>query len=226
MSVPRQLPLALELPPSRAGEDFLVADCNREAVRWLDRWPDWPSPALVLHGPHGCGKTHLAHIFAGRIGGAPIDHGALAREEPFFLPAPAALVVDDADRAVEAGLEEQLLHLYNRTAERGGHLLLVGECATARWPIRLPDLRSRLLATPQAGIGAPDEALLGALLVKLFADRQLKIDDDVILYALPRIERSFAAARRLAAALDEAALGRRRLTMSLVRAVLKEQGAT
>lgn len=223
---PRQLPLPLEHRPSVAGEDFLVAECNLEAVNWLDRWPDWRTPALVLHGAPGCGKTHLAHVFLDRCKGTIVDHHALATDETIDAAALAsACVVDDADRVVAAGLEIPLLHLYNAACERGGSLLLTAEAPPARWPIALADLRSRLNAATPVGIGTPDEELIAALLVKLFADRRLQVTQDVVLYALPRMDRSFAAARRLVADLDRVALGRRRkVTIPLLREVLGRPG--
>src|SRR5512144_473734 len=218
----RQLPLPLEYRPSLAGEDFLVAPCNRNAVCWLDRWPDWPTRALLAHGSSGCGKTHLAHVFLDRCRGMLVDQGALGLDQTIDVAArSAACIIDDADRAVKEGLEVPLLHLHNALVERGGSLLLTAKEAPARWPIRLADLRSRLNAANSVGIGSPDDELIAGVMVKLFADRQLMVDDEVIRYALPRIERSFAAVRRLVAELDAAALERRqKITLPLIRSVL------
>lgn len=202
-------------------DNFLVAAPNREAVLWLDRWPDWPSPALAIHGPPGCGKTHLAHVWRARSGAELITPGDLAGGQPVdLLGERNAVVIEDADRLTYD--EEALLHLYNVAGERRGHLLLTGRLPPARWRIALDDLRSRLTAAPAVAVGAPDDALLGALLVKLFADRQLVVGEEVLAYTLARMERSFDAARRLVAALDEAALaGRRNITVPLAREVLK-----
>ena len=116
-----------------------------------------------------------------------------------------------------------MLHLYNRIAERGGSMLLTAEAPPSRWPIRLADLASRLRAAPVAAIGLPDDALLGGLLVKMFADRQLAVTPDVVSFLLPRMERSFAAARALVQRLDAAALAEHRtVTVRLARAVLWE----
>jgi DnaA regulatory inactivator Hda len=214
----RQLPLDLGHRPALGVADFLVAPPNQEAVAWLDRWPDWPAPALVLAGPAGSGKTHLAHVFAARAGAVQIAAAALvvARVPDLLGGAPAA-ALDDAERAEE----EAFLHLYNVLAERGGHLVVLAREPPARWGIRLADLRSRLLAAPVARLLPPDDALLSAVLVKLFADRQLQVGEAVIAYLLARIERSFAAAQAAVAALDRAALAaQRRVTVPLVRAVL------
>jgi chromosomal replication initiation ATPase DnaA len=138
---------------------------------------------------------------------------------PTLLGKSRAVAIDDAEGADE----KALLHLYNMLAERQGHLLLAACEPPARWTIRLADLRSRLLAAPAVAVDAPDDALLGAVLVKLFADRQLRISEDLIPYLLPRIERSFAAAQDIVAALDRAALaGRRAVTVRLARDLLNQ----
>jgi len=219
-----QLPLDLGHLPALGREDFLVAASNEAAVRWLERWPAWPQPALALYGPPGAGKTHLAHVFAARVRATDavtvfIEPTALQVDAvPTLVGAAHAIVVDDAARAPE----QALLHLYNLIAERHGHLLIVAQEPPSRWPIALADLRSRLLAAPAAALSAPDDALLGAVLVKLFADRQVAVGADVIAYLVARIERSFAAAREVASALDAAALAEKRpITVPLARRVLK-----
>jgi chromosomal replication initiation ATPase DnaA len=218
----RQLVLPFGTPASLTGEDFLVAAPNAEAVQCLQRWPDWRSTALTLWGPTGCGKTHLSHVFLARSEGMLVSHEALAFDQAIDVAARATVcIVDDADQAVAEGFEKPLLHLHNTLGERGGHLLLTAQTPPVRWQIGLADLRSRLLAADAVGIGTPDDQLIAGVLVKLFADRRLKVDEEIILYALPRIERSFAAARRLVADLDAAALGqRRKLTVALLREVL------
>jgi chromosomal replication initiation ATPase DnaA len=134
-----------------------------------------------------------------------------------LLGAARACVVDDADRA----LAKPLLHLYNLVAERGGRMLLTSREPPARWPGLLADLRSRLTAAPVVALAMPDDALLAALLVKLFADRQLAVSEEVVLFLLRHMERSFEAARHLVADLDAAALrDHRRITIPLARVAL------
>ena len=224
MSGSLQLPLDFEHRPSLTGEDFLVAERNRDAVIWLDRWPDWPTPALVIHGPAGCGKTHLVHVFLARSGGRRLSILDMSADEPRDLIEDIpACVIEDAERFIKAGLESALLHLYNALKEAGGQLLLTSRRPPSRWPVQLADLRSRLNAATAVRIGAPDDTLMQAVVVKLFADRQLKVDQDVVTFMLARMERSFEAARELVARIDEAALKERRnITVRLVRGVLKD----
>jgi chromosomal replication initiation ATPase DnaA len=207
--------------PAFGADDFLVAPSNETAIAWLDRWPDWPGPALVLHGPPGCGKTHLAHVWQARSGAPSLDAAALTiATVPDLLGAATAVVVDGAERAAE----RPLLHLANLVAERGGHLLLTAPEPPSRWRTVLPDLRSRLLAMPAIEVRPPDDALIGAVLLKLFADRQLTVGEDVVAFLIRHMERSFAAARRLVAAVDQAGLAEKRpITVPLVRAVLAQE---
>ncbi len=214
-----QLPLDLGHRPLLGGADFLVTDCNAEAAAWLDRWPAWPAPALCLFGPAGAGKTHLAHMFAERTGAVLLAARALSLGQVPDLAVQPAVVVEDADRGV---LEVALFHLYNACKEAGTRLLLTARLPPARWPLTLPDLRSRLNAAPAVPIRPPDDALMAALLLKLFADRQLKVGQDVLAYALPRLERSFAAIQHFVAQLDALALAERRpITVPLARRVLE-----
>ena len=218
-----QLSLAFRHRPSVAGEDYLIGTANAEAIRWLNRWPRWPAPALAIHGPPGCGKSHLVHAFIHRTGGRLVEAGALAGADPATLAGCApCLAVDDADMAVGLGLSQPLLHLYNSVREAGCHLILTGQQPPARWPIPLKDLSSRLISCPAVGIGAPDDSMIAAVLVKLFADRQLRPDETVIQFTVQRMERSFDAARRLVARIDAQSLAsRRNITVPLVRSVLE-----
>ncbi len=220
----QQLPLGFEHRPALSDEDFLVAPCNRQAVDWIDLWPRWPAPALIVNGPAGCGKTHLARAFMEKSGAVALTLEDLdSGEPPDLLGAHRACVVEDVDSLLK--LEEQLLHLYNTVKETDRHMLLTASKPPARWNIALPDLRSRLVAAPSADIGSPDDALIAAVLVKLFADRQLKVDGEVVDFMLARMERSFDGARRLVRAIDESALARRRnITVPLVSQVLRGMG--
>lgn len=219
-----QLALGLSLPTSWAREDFLVAEGNEAALTALDSWPHWPgqASAFVLHGPEGCGKTHLAHIWSAGSGAKIVGPEAVTVAAVDGL-AQQALVVDDADRGTDA---DALFHLVNLMRERRHGLLLTGAKPPALWAFTLPDLMSRLKAMPAAGIEEPDDSLLAAVLVKLFSDRQLQIGEGLVTYLVPRIERSFHAARHWAAALDAAALAENRaVTVALARKLLEQQDA-
>lgn len=219
-----QLTLDLGHRPALGREDFLVAPSNEVAVAWIDRWSARPWPMLAIHGPAGSGKSHLVRVWQSLGGARLLAHDDLDRLDPVALTERSpALALDDADAALEAdpARQEALLHLYNVVVERRGHLLLTARSAPRHWPITLPDLRSRLRAVQTAELGAPDDALIEALLVKHFADRQIGVSAEVVRYLLPRMERSFAAVRDLVDRLDRAALGAKRaITVPLARSVL------
>lgn len=206
-----QLTLDLALPPpTYARQDFVVADGNRQALAWIDRWPDWPAPALSLNGPSGCGKTHLGRIWAARsnaivMTGADLDGMSVADLTSLAATSPA-IVIEGAERAPERGL----FHLYNLMRERGGFLLLISAEPPARWSIVLPDLASRLRAAPAVAVAPPDDELLGSIILKQLADRQLHAGPGVVQYLVSHMERSAEAARRVVAALDRRALTERR----------------
>ncbi len=206
-----QLTFDLALPPpTYAREDFVVAAGNREALAWIDRWPDWPAPALALGGPPGCGKTHLGRIWAARSGARTIDGAALEGKSVADLAelaaASPAIVIEDADHAPERAL----FHLYNLMRERRGHLLLIASALPAHWTIALPDLASRLRAAPAVAVAPPDDELLGSIILKQLADRQLHAGPGVVHYLVSHMERSAESARRVVAALDLRALAERR----------------
>ena len=206
-----QLILDLALPPpTYAREDFVVADGNREALAWIDRWPDWPAPALSLNGPTGCGKTHLGRIWAGRSGavvlsGTDLEGKSVADLTDLAAISPA-IVIEQAEHAPERGL----FHLYNLMRERGQYLLLISVEPPARWSIALPDLASRLRAAPAVAVVPPDDDLLGSIILKQLADRQLHAGAGVVQYLVSHMERSAEAARRVVAALDRRGLTERR----------------
>lgn len=185
---------------SAAGEsDFFVSDANRDAVGMLDRWGDWLQPRLLLTGPPAAGKSHLARVFAARS---------------------SAIIHDDLDRHRD---EETVFHAWNAATEEHP-LLLVARTPPRDWGIGLPDLASRLAATPAVTIQSPDDALLAAVLAKQFRDRGLAVGPDVVGWLTTRIERSFAAAATAADMLDQAALAQgRAITVPLARGVLEAQ---
>jgi len=219
-----QLPFDFAATPSYADEDFLIAASNAAAHGWVQRWPDWPGRGLAIFGPSGCGKTHLGQIWRRRAPAAQATGSDIERAEPpAILGDAAALLIDDlTPSALSSAAEQHLFHLYNLLAERQGHLVICADEAPARWPVRLADLRSRLNALPAVAIEQPDDGLLQMLLAKLFSDRQLTVDSGVIEYASRRIERSFAAARKLVDDLDRAALtAQRKPSLALLRELLQ-----
>jgi len=217
---PRQLALSLEHAESFAREDFLSGPSNTAALALVETWPDWPARAVVLVGPAGSGKSHLASIWASRANARYLLARALKQAKLPAALANGALVVEDL--APGAFDERALFHLINLAREEAAYLLLTARSAPAGWPVAILDLESRLKALPIVTLSAPDDALLRAVLLKLFADRQLEVDEQLLGYVATRIERSFAAARAVVAQLDQEAMRRQRpLTRSLAADVLR-----
>jgi chromosomal replication initiation ATPase DnaA len=211
--------LAFDLPSAEAmtRADFFVAPSNALALQTVEGWRHWPGRKLLLIGPEGAGKTHLAHVWAGLAGAVILSAERLAEVDVAEL-ASRAVVVEDADR-VGAG-EAQLFHLHNLVTATDA-LLLTARTPPRDWGLRLPDLISRMQATPLAQLDAPDDALLSAVLVKLFADRQVAVPANLIPYLVSRMPRSIGAARGLVAALDAMALAAGRpITRALAGEVL------
>ncbi len=224
-----QLSLDLGLRSGHGREDLAISESNRVAVDWIERWPDWPGGRLALHGPAACGKSHLCAIWRQASGALAVAPALLAEAEPFDLLGPATAVcceIDDLTFLRQPALQRKLLHLLNMLDERDGSLLLTASAPPNRWPVQLPDLRSRLATVPAVAIEPPDEVLLTQVLTKLFHDRQLKVGPRVIQYLVNRMERSLDAALRLVAAVDsEAMAARREVRLPLVREVLAREQA-
>lgn len=214
----RQLALPLPIAAGFDLGDLLEDASNADALAWLRRPAAWPGGRLAVFGPAATGKTHMLRGLAAARGWPAID-GLSLRGLPDLPPGPG-LVLDDADCAPE---EEALLHLLNLAAERGQALLLAGREAPARWPVALPDLRSRLRAMTAAAVRPPGDALLAALLRRHFRLRQLRVDGALQDWLLARLPREAAAMAEAAARLDRAALAAGgRVTRALARAALAE----
>jgi chromosomal replication initiation ATPase DnaA len=215
---PRQLALALDHTESFAREDFLSGSSNAVALALIDAWPDWSHRMVMLTGPEGSGKSHLAAVWAQAAGARFLAARELEETNVPSALATGALVVEDI--AAGAFDERVLLHLLNLAREQGAFVLLTARPAPVTFAIR--DLASRLKALPVVAIMPPDDALLRAVLVKLFADRQLAVDEGLIGYVATRIERSFAAARAVVARLDQEAMRHKRpLTRAFAAEVLR-----
>lgn len=224
----RQLTLDLTTPPAHARADFLPAPSNQAALDMIDAPQNWPQGRMLLIGPEGAGKSHIAAFWAAENGARRLRAAALRPENADHLAAEGgALVIEDADRAGRAaGAEQALFHLWNLCGPRDCLLLLTSRTAPRDWGLVLPDLRSRMDAMPQVRLQPPDESLLAAVLVKLFADRQQNVPADLIGWLVLHMDRDLGLARRLVSALDRAAMADKRpITRRLAAEILDNLSA-
>lgn len=224
-----QLPLDLEFLTVQGKENFHVGRSNQEAVGWIDRWPNWPAPALILNGPAASGKSHLCAAWTNHVLEKTNEHVVfirpemlLSRDAEDIAATGKHLVIESLDLWIgEREAETTLFHLYNIFKEENRSMILSARMAPAHLDFVVNDLASRLRAAPVAAIHAPDDMLLGSVLIKQFSDRQLKVSNDVIKYILPRMERSFIAARDIVVMADKLALAQKsKITVPLMRQVL------
>jgi chromosomal replication initiation ATPase DnaA len=216
---PRQLPLDLPHDAALGREDYLVGKSNQAAFELLERWPEWPSPVIILAGPVGSGKTHLVEAFRDETGADVIQARDLTEAGVSALVSAPACVVEDAHRGVN---NTALFHLLNAARQAGKTVLITSRTWPASWKISLPDLLSRLRAATPVEVLEPDDDLLRRVLVKLFADRQIAVDIGVVDYLVVRMERSLEVALRAVDAIDREALaGRVKITKPLAGRVLE-----
>jgi len=222
MQAKTQLTLDFEHRAALGYEDFLVTDVNIQAVHCLDTWQQWIGGMLLIIGPLGCGKSHLSAVFCQATGAKFISDKELDDSKGIEC-ASAFSIFENCDQGLTVNREEALLHLFNSVKEQNARLLLTAKTPPSRWNIKLKDLSSRMNTVTQIAIKEPDDALMTALLVKLFADRQLKIDAPIIDYIIKRIERSFDAARTLVEFIDMKAMQTHRsLSVQFVGQMMRE----
>lgn len=222
--MPRQLPLSLPHRAAMTRADFLVGESNRAAIAAIDAWPHWPAPVTLIVGPPGSGKSHLVEIWRTASGAVVTPADRLGDVEA--LTGRVAIAVEDLHHSPLD--EPALFHLVNRAAERGAALLMTSRKWPSALPLKLPDLASRLRAARPVELGAPDDALLRQVLIKLFADRQLSVDAQVVETIALRMERSLDAAGAIVAELDREALAAgspvtRRMAISLLARIFDGQ---
>lgn len=221
MNASAQLVLDLVPRPAYGRDEFLVSASNKDAVAWIDRWPDWSvaTPGINVFGGAASGKTHLAAVWRGRAQANWVDAPIPTAEAvPGLLGDARHMVIDGLD---ETWPGEPVLHLYNVVVERGGSVLVLTRAPLARLRLMPPDLASRLATLPAVELGFPDDALIIGVMSKLFRDRQMQVGRDVLEYVASRMQRSLAAAARLVDQLDATSLSEGRpITLPLARQAL------
>jgi chromosomal replication initiation ATPase DnaA len=192
--------------PALGRDDFLVTDSNVAAVALVDNWPAWPTPAVLLVGPAGSGKSHLVEVWRQRSNAARISATDLTVELAPSLLTTNALAIEDTKSGID---ERGMFHLLNLAKQQNGSVLITSQMLPETWGVALPDLQSRLRAIPVVEILPPDDTLLRGVLVKLFFDRQIAAEESTISFMITRMPRSLGAARMLVAEIDRRAMEER-----------------
>jgi chromosomal replication initiation ATPase DnaA len=218
-----QIPFDLGHRTAMGRDDFLIAPNNQDAVAWIDLWPDWSAPVLVIYGPVASGKSHLAAVWSEKTNAACVRPDTLNDESIRHIASAAKhIILEDADKLIgNVEAEKGLFHLYNLFKEEKRSVLLTLVEPPVRRSFALPDLASRLRAAPAVAIREPDDILLGSILVKMFNDRQLRVGQDVVNYIVSHMERSFEEARRIVEATDNKTLVEKRsISVPLIKEIL------
>jgi chromosomal replication initiation ATPase DnaA len=219
----KQIPFDLGHRTAMGREDFLIAPSNQDAVAWIDLWPEWPAPVIILYGPVASGKSHLAAVWGERANAACVNPKTLNDSSIRDIASAARhIILEDADNLIgSVEGEKGLFHLYNLFKEEKRSVLMTLQEPPIRRSFAVPDLASRLRAAPAVSIREPDDALLGSILVKLFSDRQLRVSQDAVKYILSHMERSFEEARRIVAEADSRAMiEKRAVSVPLLKEIL------
>ena len=217
-SLSKQLILDLRTIPSMGREDYYVSKSNEEAVKWVDKWPEWLTFGFVVVGPSGAGKSHLANVLKYFSRGILIKNSDIRDKNIMELSDNSCLILEDIDTNLS---EINLLHLFNFLLENNSKIMITSKIPIKKLSIKLADLKSRLLSLSQVNLGLPDDTLLSRVIIKQFSDKGVKIDMEVVNYLLRRMDRSFLSANGLVAKIDFASIqSSRKITIPFVRELL------
>lgn len=227
MASSEQIPLDLSnTGTAYEREDFWVSPSNSEAVAWIDKWPEWHSPALVVMGPIASGKTHLLKVWKNKTNAQEIaTDETMEKSSELFIEQRSSAVALDGLANIVGNIEKEkmLFHIYNSLKENNGSIFITSQTPVKDYEFMLPDLKSRLMAATAVTITSPDENLMAIMLMKIFSDKQLFVPQEVINFIVPRIERSFKSVKELADKLDYMSLsGKKPITIPLVKSIVSD----
>ena len=217
-SLSKQLILDLRTIPSMGREDYYVSKSNEEAVKWVDKWPEWLTFGFVVVGPSGAGKSHLANVLKYFSRGILIKNSDIRDKNIMELSDNSCLILEDIDTNLS---EINLLHLFNFLLENNSKIMITSKIPIKKLNIALADLRSRLLSLPQVNLGLPDDKLISRVIIKQFIDKGVKVDMEVVNYLLKRVDRSFSSINNIVSTVNMASIqSSRKITVPFVRKLL------
>ena len=207
---PSQIPLSFDVTPSKGRDDLIISQSVEGAITIIDQWPNWPSHLVVLAGPTGSGKSHIAHIWQQKSDALEVKLSS-GTDNLVEMVKTTPVLIENIDQLLASSNadETKLFHLLNSAKEAGSFVLMTARSWPASWKVQLPDLASRIKAATIVEISEPDEQLLTKVIFKLFADRQVEIDEKTVNYLVMRMERSLAVARDIVEAMDQLALSKK-----------------
>jgi len=217
-SLSKQLILDLRTIPSMGREDYYVSKSNEEAVKWVDKWPEWLTFGFVVVGPSGAGKSHLANVLKYFSKGILIKNSDIRDKNIMELSDNSCLILEDIDTNLS---EINLLHLFNFLSENNSKIMITSKIPIKKLNISLADLRSRLSSLPQVNLGLPDDKLISRVIIKQFTDKGVKVDMEVVNYLLKRVDRSFSSINNIVSMVNMASIqSARKITVPFVRKLL------
>ena len=217
-SLSKQLILDLRTIPSMGREDYYVSKSNEEAVKWVDKWPEWLTFGFVVVGPSGAGKSHLANVLKYFSRGILIKNSDIRDKNIMELSDNSCLILEDIDTNLS---EINLLHLFNFLSENNSKIMITSKIPIKKLNISLADLRSRLSSLPQVNLGLPDDKLISRVIIKQFTDKGVKVDMEVVNYLLKRVDRSFSSINNIVSMVNMASIqSARKITVPFVRKLL------
>jgi chromosomal replication initiation ATPase DnaA len=220
-----QLSFSLPKKETLDRDNYFVSQANQGAVSLIEDWINWPSRKLILVGSEGSGKTHLGHLWASEVGATIINATTLMEQQISELSKAPVLVEDINEIQRNQPVEIVLFHLHNLLYSEGHSLLMTSQILPGRLSFSLEDLQSRIEASTIAKLHPVDDDLLGAILIKMFADRQIHFSDKLLTYVLSRVERSYTAAKLFVEEVDSKAMAESRVIgKKLVRDILEARG--
>ena len=169
-------------------ENFFVSNSNLEAFEILNNWPKWIKKFINLYGEKYSGKSHLAKIFELKSTCLNISEKNFTEEILIKFKTKQSLIIEDYQNNISENL---LYSLINIVEQENKYLLITSEKPINEFNYKLNDLVSRLNNFLYIKLGAPDDELIYALIVKNFSDRQITIDKKLIDYIIKRIDRSY-----------------------------------
>jgi chromosomal replication initiation ATPase DnaA len=201
-------------------EDFYVSANNFKAYKLIESWPKWSSKFVNIFGPSGCGKTHLANIFKQKINSFFIKASDLNNDSLSAIKIKECLIIDDYKNNVD---EKLFYSILNQCLLSNQYIIINSLKSIQSFEFKLNDLKSRFSSFVAIGIGLPTDELIKVIISKNFSDKQVKIDEKLLVYILKNIDRSYEGIFDLIDKLDNFSLSTgKSININLIKKALNK----